>query len=220
MPVSPRYILHSILYCLFFMPPLHALPRLLIEAHGRVGTAARQFTNDYERGITMKLARALQEKLCDAFDTDVSLLTPHEGAEERIARINKTMPNLFITLCAYKSTRMKPTICLYTYGYDQLAENSWARRPACGLIPLEYAHCLNQVQTGNIRHTLLSSLSQQNVASFCAVNKAITLPFRPLFGIISPALAIEIGIWEDTQWEELVGPITCALREVKMRFFT
>lgn len=183
---------------------------LVIEPAGTLQNPGRKLSDSFERGPTLQCAEALKKKLEESSSIEV-ILTRTAGSnntQEQNAQIaNRLQADLYLHLSFFHESEVKPRLFLYTFSYD----NDF---PIKGddffLCPYDKAHCLSLTQTNSYAHSLHNNL----LASPYAVQPIMHIPYAPLKGITSPAIALEIGLNTTRDWRECIPFITQSITDL------
>jgi N-acetylmuramoyl-L-alanine amidase len=187
--MSVKKILISFLFahiCLF--PARKKKITLILDPAGDARNPGRLIGENYERTYTSRIAHQLKEILEKKDNNIMVLFTRLPGEQndqrEKTRFANRCAPHLFINLCAYQSTHIKPQIYMYYYTNKTISENS------C-LISLENAYQSHSALTTTYANKIYESIS--SFTRICDIHTPKGIACTPLKGINAPALCIEIG---------------------------
>jgi N-acetylmuramoyl-L-alanine amidase len=195
---------------LFFIFPSHAFTILLHPA-GHAGEAGRMLSQNCERAMTYEWALALQKELNRQFpDWFVYISrTPGETLYPlQIASYANRLPaHLTVSLHLFKQETTKPEPFLYTLSYSPLRELYSGSNNLLSFIPLEKAHYKQKKLTLLWAKQVATSLKKTENNDLFNCYNVQSLPFKPFFGMMYPALGIELGVKNDTDWQRTVKPL-------------
>ncbi len=185
----------------------------MLDPAGDAYQRGRTLCNGYERGETLKCAEALKSVLHDRYFQEVIIArTP---GEEKLplqvaAFANRMNVSLVINLSFYHEESSKPKAYIYQLTYNPLVDFAPRSYKQPIFIPVEQAHYKNIHSTQSMAKKLQSFLTQHH-SKLLDISGPFGIPIKPLIGITSPALLIEIGIHEDDQWKSLIEPLATGL---------
>jgi hypothetical protein len=160
------------------------------------GESIRTYLFNADSAITLELTRAAGETLEPLQSTTFS---------------NVLHPNLHISLQCFFSER--PEIFIYYmkwHGIDAQEKTSKKLQ----LIPASHSYCYNFDASKKYAETLYALL-QEKYRTSVSIHKPIGCPCKPLFGITSPAITLELGIPTDTTMN-LAGMIAETIQELTL----
>ena len=186
----------------------------MIDPSGHAKNVGRKLVESYERGETFKFAQELQKKLQQKYKIR-PILTRFPGEEildlQNASFSNRLGVDFYISLHIYREESVRPKIFLYHLIYDPLVDL------ASRIIDPFYFVSIYQSHFRNIHTTRFFASNMKNVLTLSKYQKNFNLyglyglPIKPLCGIIAPAIAIEVGIYQEDQWKTLVDPIVESL---------
>ena len=188
---------------------------LLLAPAGHATDPGRQLHNACERALTYEWAKAIQ----------TNLLQRHPGAQIIISRspgetllplqivsfANRLPADLIISFHLFKQEHEKPQLYLYHHTYNPFLENCDLYQDPLAFIPLKKAHLGKKKLTLFWAKNLQNRLKSTENSCFFDCAQTQGLPFKPFYGMLYPALAFELGISKDTQWQDTVFAIINAL---------
>lgn len=177
---------------------------------GNRKTAGRKLYQNYERGITFQIARALETELKNKELTTSIFFDQNADQKESISLINKQKPDWIISFGCYKTENLLPIVSLYHLSYDRLREALPLTKSTDDLI---FCKELPQIHYKN--NTLLSKAVHAELLKNGPGNFQLLEPFfipcTQLTGLNAPTLLIEIGLNNDNGWQSLVQSLTQAI---------
>ena len=120
---------------------------------------------------------------------------------------NRLQADLFISLHLYE-TKDSPKINFYYYAKD-IYEQPF--RDNLFLCSLEDAHRFKNNISKKIAEDLYNNLN--NITNF-SISKPLGMPVLPLKGLVAPSVALEIGLKNNNDWQELISPIVSSIHKI------
>jgi N-acetylmuramoyl-L-alanine amidase len=195
---------------------LQANPKLImLDPAGHAKDTGRQLHHGYERAETYKCAEVLKRGL-EHLD-DVRVILSRTPGEELVPLQNASFANRFnadlvVRLSFYKETSDKAQIHLYYLQIDPLDDKN--RVGQSPFTPINQAH-IDNIQTSlNYAQKLANALSDASYQALLTCADPKGLPIKPLIGIVSPAILIEIGLPKDDQWQPLCEALISSLQKI------
>jgi N-acetylmuramoyl-L-alanine amidase len=188
---------------------------IMLDPAGHAKDTGRQLHHGYERAETYKCAETIKRGL-ERLD-DVRVILSRTPGEELVPLQNASFANRFnadlvIRLSFYKETADKAKINLYYLQIDGLDDKSKSTNNP--FTPINQAH-LDNIQTSlNYAQKLGNTLCDSTYQSLLTCADPKGLPLKPLIGIVSPAILIEIGLPKDDQWQSLVDALISSLQKI------
>lgn len=179
----------------------------MISPAGDRSNLGRRIVDGYERGVTMSMAEELQKKLIERYGIRVVLTrNPGEDVLELQASsfANRMNTDFFLSLHVYSQEEPKPTVSLYHLVYNSLVDVGVHRLDPFAFVSLHQAHFANSLKTclfGSKMKDVLDGIKNKKILD---VHGMFGIPFRPLCGILSPAIALEVGLSHENQWENIL----------------
>lgn len=185
---------------------------IMLAPAGDAHTTGRVVDGTFERAITyawaQELAHELQQQLPDCqiilSRRPGQTLSPFHAA----SYANTAGVDLFISLSCYQITGLKPRCDLYLFSYGDHFHN---HSLDLTLSPAHEAYLFNRKQTTTIAHTILHELQKEHALT---VHGPHAFPFKPLLGLVPPAVGIEVGIEKNDDWKYIIQPMARALKTV------
>jgi hypothetical protein len=190
-------------YILFFLfntlltSYLGATPRIsiMLDPAGDAQRTGRIIDDSFERSISLYFAEEIQRKLEKKY-TDIRVIltrSPGDMVEplQNANFANRLMVDLYISINCYYSKEYHK-MHLYYFLYNPITD-LWNTTQILELIPYDEAHKKNAPLNKKLVEMLYNSFSHIVTKEFI-VTSPVGFPFKPLIGISSPALAIEISL--------------------------
>lgn len=202
------------IFCLKATPLCASKPCILmIDPAGDAQETGRLIDGVYERSITLACAQALKSEIEEALPMVTVLLTRVSGEViepfQNAQFANRCGVDLFLRLQCFHDQAVQ-CHSLYFYHF------SWGNELPLLVhdimfIPYDKAHLVHAVVTKSYAEQLFQSL---NKVSTNICKGIFAIPCKPLRGITSPALCIEMGLTSKDSWRDYVKPIVNALSEI------
>jgi len=209
-------IVVSFIFALTLSIGLHAKTKLImLDPAGHAKDTGRQLHHGYERAETYKCAEAIKKGL-ERLD-DVRVILSRAPGEELVPLQSASFANRFnadlvIRLSFYKEAAEKAKINLYYLQIDGLEDKGKSNTNP--FTPINQAH-LDNIQTSiNYAQKLGNALSDTAYQSLLTCVEPKGLPLKPLIGIVSPAILVEIGLPKDDQWQSLSDALISSLQKI------
>ena len=173
----------------------------------------RTIGSEYEKRVTALYGESIRDHLFTLDNQGTFELTRGLGETleplEAATFSNVLNPNLHISLQCYSSERTEIFIYyMKWHGIDAQEKTSKKLQ----LIPASHSYCYNFDASKKYAETLYALL-QEKYGTSVSIHKPIGCPCKPLFGITSPAITLELGIPTDTTMN-LAGVIAETMQEL------
>ena len=185
---------------------------ILISPAGDAKQPGRTIDDSFERSITLQYAQELKKKL-EKTGKHVSVVITRQPGQTTNQQYNAQYANrlavdLYLSIHAYHTNSTAPQIHLYTVAYG----NEFVQLPASlHFCPYDQAHLYNHTTTATWADNLYTQLLQQHLLT---VHPPAAVPCMPLVGITAPAICIEFGLHNSSDWHTLVAPVANALQTI------
>ena len=187
---------------------------LMIDPAGDARYPGRIIEDSFERGITLQYAEKLK-KLLEQHDFNVRVILtrfPGESVEplQNAHFANRLEVDLYLSIHFYYEREAKPQLSLFHFINNPT--DSW-RKPSTELIFESYdnAHITNLSSTKECARLLKKSLERPEYNHLFDVKGLFGIPFKPLIGIVCPALGIEASLKAKEQWMLYLEPVIQSL---------
>ncbi len=161
----------------------------------------------------MELKHHLQAELPSL---KIALSRSHEQKIEQqdsASFANRLQADLFIHLSLYVEKENNRSLSIYSFAYDPITD-FWPTKPTpLSFIPVDRAHIFSARTSKKEAATLTSLLSKSLHSSF-ALHMPICLPYKPLKGILAPALGLEVMLTHAKEWRLLLPNLIPSLIEI------
>ncbi|MFC1845680.1 N-acetylmuramoyl-L-alanine amidase [Candidatus Dependentiae bacterium] len=188
---------------------------IMLDPAGDAKHTGRQIGDSLERGITLQFAEKLKKKL-EKYYPDIRVILTRFPGETIYPLQNANFSNrldvdFYLSIHFFPETKTKPDLFLYYFSYS---DEFVTRVPEIFFCPYDQAHRINGATTRSCADAIAQVLTNDGHKKLFNVNGVLGLPFKPLIGVKAPAVAIEIGLKEKTDWKRYVKPIARSLEKV------
>jgi len=193
---------------------------IMINPAGDSKVVGRRLADGYERAETFKFAERLQQSIQSNL-SDIKVVLTRAPGEEIVPLQNASFANrlnvdLFLSIHIYHDEDLeKPKVSLIQLIFNKLSD--FTRRSdgnSSVFVPVAKAHQKNIYRTKDIVNSMHSMLSRSDYQKIIDLDEVLNIPFKPLIGITAPAIGIEIGLKNDSQWELCIEPIMESLKKI------
>lgn len=189
----------------------------MIDPAGDAKHAGREIDDCFERGITLQCAEVVKKKCEKKYSNVRVVLTrfPGESLEplQNASFANRLGIDCYISIHFYPETEPKPRLYLFYFMYHPT--DIW-QQPSDELIlrPYDQAHLFSLQISKMWGYFMKFILEQDQYKKFFDIKGLFGIPFKPLIGVTSPALGIEIGLKYKNDWQKYVEPIVNSLEPI------
>jgi N-acetylmuramoyl-L-alanine amidase len=195
---------------------------ILLNPAGHAKSLGRNVFGDYERGVTLKIAFELQKSLLEKGIFQVAL-TRKPGDElnelSLVSFVNQFAPSVYLSLHVYGEDLPKPKIFFYYLVYNPLIDMYSKPSDELEFTSIYKAHFKSLPISSRIANSLAEVFLQSPYDKYFECGGAYGLPFRPLRGILQPAIAIEIGLCNQKDLKSLINVLAEAINNCLSIFF-
>jgi len=183
---------------------------LMLDPAGDAKHAGRIIEDSFERGITLQFAEKLKKYL-EFNDPSLRVILtrfPGESLEplQNASFANRLEVDLYISFHFYHEEAPKPELFVYYFCND--VTDSWHKSSNELLfVPYDKAHRITFSLTKKVADVLEKSLRIDRYAALFDYKGTFGIPFKPLVGIVGPALGIEISLKKKDQWGLYLEPL-------------
>lgn len=133
---------------------------------------------------------------------------------QKMTFANRLSVDLYVSLGFFQQSSESPELFLFTLLYDPATDFTARKSTALELLGYDQAYKLS-LSTSKQYSTTAANRCTELAKSFHALCHAPrALPYKPLIGIMSPALGIEVGISTKGQAKELTTLIAKTLEAI------
>jgi N-acetylmuramoyl-L-alanine amidase len=190
---------------------------IMLDPAGDAGYTGRIIEDSFERGITLQWAETIKKKIEEKYDKQVRVVLTRFPGEtlERLQNAhfaNRLDVDLYLNVHFFKQTQ-RNSIFLYYFMYHPITD-LWSKPHRLSLYPYDQAHLLSINKTTSWIERFKLVLKNDVYKNLFEVKGPYGLPLRPLIGIKSPAIALEIGLKNKSDWQLYIEPIMQCLDEL------
>jgi N-acetylmuramoyl-L-alanine amidase len=182
---------------------------IMIDPAGDARQTGRTIGSNFERGITMQCAEHLAQLLKKESSAVTTVITraPAELVPElqNANYANRLNVDLFISLNFCHTHNTRPNMWVYRYAQ---ANDFLAPQPQLSFCSYDQAYLFNNKITATLAteiERLLATSTQFDA------HGPYKLPFKPLVGIIAPAIAFEMELKDEGDWQTYAEPLAQAI---------
>jgi N-acetylmuramoyl-L-alanine amidase len=188
---------------------------IMINPVGDAQNTGRLIDGSFERTLTFECAQHLKNLVEQQYPHIAVVLTRTPG--QTVAPLhnanfaNRLPADFFIDLRFYQETQAKPSLFIYYFSYQ----------PDCTQKPSEFAfythdqsYIFNYKASQQWAHKVYATCAQPAYAQQYISHKPIAAPCAPLIGITAPALIIEVGLKQKTDWQLLTNLLVDTIKLV------
>ncbi len=184
----------------------------MIDPAGDAQHTGRKLDDHFERGITLQIAEKLKINLEERFNNVKIILSraPGQAASylQHASFANRLNVDFFLSIHCYREKATKSNLYVYQFSYG---DDFVTKKFDLALIPYDQAHLAN-IRTTNDLALAMHDVLNCHVYSHRYITQGVfKIPFKPLIGIKAPAIGIEFGLKDKTDWHEYLEPIQASL---------
>ena len=185
---------------------------LMLNPDGDTQNAGRMLQDSFERGVTLQFCTLLKKELEKNCKNLSVVLTrfPGETIEylQNANFSNRLNSDLYLSIHFYKETEVLPNLYIYYF----LKEPFYTKNPVTlHFYTFDNAFLLNIQKTIEYAELIRTTLKKNNKFK---TKKTMGIPFKPLVGIVAPAIAIEAGIKDYDNLKTYLEPISEAIYKI------
>ena len=189
----------------------------MIDPAGDAKHTGRIIDDNFERGLTLQFSEQLKKQLEYSNNNIRVILTrfPGETLEylQNANFANRLGADLYINILFYQEKEDKS--CTTLYHYITEPTDIWQKKiNNLSLYHYDKAHLPYILKTQQIGKNLSKIFCKKKNRTFFDYKGFFGLPFKPLAGIKSPAIAIEIGLIKKDDWKKFLNPIVSTIETI------
>jgi N-acetylmuramoyl-L-alanine amidase len=198
-------------YAWFFSAPEKPFV-ILLEASGDTIHTGRSIDDSFESSITFEIAQAIKQ-LIIAQCPHVKVLLNRAQTEtvsplQNANFANKLDIDCYMSIHAFNETQLKPRVFIYQFSY---LDDFIAKDTGLSFYPFDKIYLINQKQTNAWAQQLKQTFEKNSLWN---VNGVYSFPFKPLIGIKAPAIGIEIGLKNRSEWRNYSETIVAGIETI------
>ncbi|MBP6870068.1 N-acetylmuramoyl-L-alanine amidase [Candidatus Babeliales bacterium] len=188
---------------------------IMIDPAGDAKHTGRLIQDTLERGISLQCAEQLKARLSQQNIRVVLTRVPGETIQplQNASFANRLGVDRYISLYFYHEPEAPAHVTLYYYIEDPIVD-AWHQPTDLSFYQVNQAHLINLKTTKAWGQKFLEVFHNKNYSKFFQPRGLFGIPFTPLIGIKAPALAIEIGLKNKQDWQQIIDPLIIAIESV------
>ncbi len=191
---------------------------VMIDPAGDARNPGRVIDDTYERSLTMQFAEELKQLLETEPRKCRVILTrfPGEAVEplQNVTFANRLGIDLYISVHFFEQKAETPHLYFYTLLYDPASDFVVKKGTSLELLPYDQAYKVPLAKTKQYTSLAYDTCSQASKSFHAVCHAPLAIPYKPLVGILAPALGVEIGIHHKSQGKLLVPLIAQAIKAI------
>ncbi len=194
-----------------------ALPfTLMIDPAGDAKHTGRMLQDTFERGVTLQCAQLLKKELNQRLPQLRVVISrvPGESIQplQNASFANRLQVDLYLSISFYQQTQTPPQISLFYY----LAHptDHWHTYQPLSFYHICQAHMINMHTTVALGKKLLHIFQNSSINSYFNSQGMFGIPYKPLLGIKAPAIAIEAGLAQGSDYVYVIDPLIAFIQGV------
>lgn len=207
------------LILLILLAPGAIYPRqdftIMLDPVGDTKRIGRALHNNFERSATFQFAQELKRQIQINYPQVTVILSKTAGQTleklQSASFANRLNVDLVLSFNFYKETAIKPYIFLYHFKNQNFFSSN--KTEQIQFYPYHQAFMINFDRTKTWGTMIQQSLQHAHYKHYFTCHPLLAIPFKPLAGMIPPAIGIEIGI-KSNGWEPYIMPIVNSLSEI------
>lgn len=188
---------------------------IMVDPAGDAQHTGRKLEDSFERGVSLQIAEQLKRTIEEEFPHVKIVLTrlPGESASylQHASFANRLDVDFYLSIHCYHEKETKPCLYIYQFSYG---ENFITKQFDLALVPYDQAHIANSSRTNSYALLMQNILASDMHANAYTVKGIFKIPFKPLVGIKSPAIGLEIGLKNKDDWHNYLEPIATSLAPI------
>lgn len=188
---------------------------IMLDPAGDTKHIGRALHNNFERSATFQFAQELKRQIQINYPHVTVILSKTAGQSlERLQSAsfaNRLDVDLVLSLNFYKETAIKPNIFLYHFKNQNFFSSF--KSEELHFYPYHQTFMISFDRTKTWVNIIQKKLQHVNYKHYFICHPSLAIPFKPLAGMIPPAIGIEIGI-KSNGWEPYIMPIMNSLSEI------
>ncbi len=185
---------------------------LVIDPSGDAKKTGRIIGDSFERGLTLQCAENIKT-LIEAQLPHVKIIITRLPGDivydlQNASLANRINADLFVNINFYLSADTKPTLFLYQFSYG----NDFApHQSGLSFETYDQAYKINKPTTDEIVKLFTSYLTHTNYKNLFTLSGPHALPIKPLIGITTPSIALEVGLKNKEAWHMFIDPLVSTI---------
>ncbi len=188
---------------------------IMLDPAGDAQNPGRVIGDSFERGLTLQCAQQIKKELEHLLPNARVVLTrfPGETLEplQNAAFSNRLQADIFISLHFYQETEERSHVGIYYFVHRPDTDYWKIPTTPFEVIPYDQAHKKNVTLSAGYATTLYTVLCSLQKQGFMLVTQPRGIPFKPLLGVLAPAIGFDIGLTNKDQWQQFAPTLATAI---------
>lgn len=195
---------------------------IMLDPAGDAKHTGRVIDDSFERGLTLQFCEQLKKNLEKEYGTKIRIVLsrlPGETLEplQNASFANRLNVDFYLSIHFFKEIETKPRIFLYYFAKNPVTDFWHQSSNQLSFYAYDQAYLINIKDTKN--YVLKMKESLEEYSNQFNLIKHIGIPFKPIVGIKSPTIAIEIGLKNKEDWKKIVEPISKSLSPIIKSYY-
>ncbi len=199
---------------------LHAnndLFTIMIDPAGDAKHTGRLIQDTLERGLSLQCAEELKKAIMQKYNNVRVVLTrvPGETIQplQHAAFANRLHVDFYLRIDFYHEQDTPAYITLYHY-LENSVTDFWHKPINLCFYKVNQAHLMHLTTTKQWGLEILQILQNKKISKYFEPRGLFGVPFQPLIGIQAPAIAVEVGLKNKQDWQNIIDPLVQALERI------
>jgi len=190
---------------------------IVLNPAGDAQYTGRVIDGTFERGITLQFVEYLQRTL-EHHSSSIRVVitrTPRESLDrlEKASFANRLKADLYISIHFFQKKDHLPTCNLYYFCKNKLTDSWQTSQPKLNFLPYNCSHLKHFPFTKSLAKKS-AEFMQEKYSNVFETHNPLGIPFAPLLGVQSPALAFEVSLNHKNEWKTLVTPFVATIEHM------
>lgn len=217
MQIIQKIYIHFLLLSYFANITASNFFTIMIDPAGDAKHTGRLIQDTLERGISLQCAERLKTELTEQFKNIRVVLTrvPGETIQplQNASFANRLGVDLYLSLYFYYEPENPAHVSLFYYIENSVVD-AWHQPKQLAFYQVNQAHLINLKTTKMWGEIFLNIFSNKNYSKFFQPQGLFGIPFTPLIGIKAPAIAVEVGLKNKQDWQQIIDPLIRAIESI------
>jgi len=191
-----------------YKPTQQNLFLIMLAPAGDAKHIGRKIGDSFERGITLQYAEQLKKLIEEQYSSVTIIISRFPGdivsPLQNASFANRLQVDLFISIHFYQTTETKPQFHLYQFSYN---DDFITPTSKLSFYNYDQAHLFNKKQTSIWVQLIKETYENDQYQKLFKVKNIEKLPFKPLIGVLAPAIGIEAGLKNSPDWQNYLEPM-------------
>jgi N-acetylmuramoyl-L-alanine amidase len=197
---------------------------IVLDPAGDAHNVGRIIDDAFERSLTYLCIQSLKQ-LLEKNNSILRVLITKSAGQAIESFYNANFANqlntdIYITISCYQLHEKYNTIDIYYVLYNPITDFWHKKSSQLGFIPFDQAYLNNLTKTAHYAKIISDTLKAAGRTHNFLCSSPCGIPYKPLGGIMAPAIALELGISTKDSWSQLVPSIEQALTAIVAKIDT